>query len=367
MGNRRIIVAFGALAAMSVALAARADSIKLDSGKTIEGTVVTETSGVVQIAVGGATLTIPRSRIAAVTKGAAEPSLAGAGALAQLETLETKGQWPDLYEAATRLLTTQTSNPVALEKQKLAADKIRESLGGKAIAELVRGRRFDEAITTLTERLRKSGLSTRGAGAVGRRALAELYVGSARIHLRNSQDGHVPLGEARKARELDPSTPGLDYVEGMAQMNLHNFDPAIALLERAARAEPANFGITLQLMTCYREKGDFARLVGLIEATAAETSASARSWPEVREIVAAAYGQVAAQLADQGRKAEAAAAYEKRLAFCERTAEDLREAAAFFERLGDYERAKALRSERPRPKVVETQTTGSLTSPRLRR
>jgi len=367
MDRRFPTIALAALVLSMVALAVPADSIKLDSGKVVEGAIVTETSGVVQVAIGGAVLTIPRNKIVAISKGGADAT-SGTATLEQLQTLELKGQWADLYEAATRVLSRETSNPVAVEKQKLAADKIREDLGWKKIAELVRDRKFDEALTTFSEQFRRSGLSSRGAGAVGRRALAELYLGSAQLHMRASLDGHVPLNEARKARELDPSTPGLDYVEGLAQVSLHNFDQAIVLLERALRADPRNFGIWFQIMTCHHEKGDFERVVRMCEAASAETSASAKTWPEVRAMIAEAHGLMAGQLADQGKKAQAAAVYEKRLAFSERTAEDLRDAAAFFERIGEPERAKALRSERPQPRRADTRTTsGTLIGPGLRR
>ena len=347
-------------------ITALADAVKLDSGKTIEGRVVMETSVSVQIAVGGATLTIPRGKIASISKADAAPS-SGPATLEQLQTLETKGLWPELHEAATRLLGHETSNTVAVEKQKLASDRIRETFGWKKISELVRDRKFDEAIATLTERLRQSEFAAPGVAAVGRRALAELYVANARYQMRSSPDAHILLNGARKARELDPSTPGLDYVEGIAQMNLHNFDPAAALLERAAHAEPKDFGICIQLMNCYREKGDFGRIVGLCEAAAAETSASARNWPEVRALVADAYAQVAVQLANQGKKTEAAAVYEKHLRFSDRTADDLRAAAAFFERLGDFERARTVRNERPQPRTETRPTISPLITPKFRR
>jgi len=358
---------FAVVAFSTAATSVRADSIKLDSGKVIEGSIVTETSAVVQLAVGGAVLTIPRAKITAINKGTEEATSAAA-TLEELVSLETKGLWPDLYEAATRLLSRETSNTVAIEKRKLAAEKIRESLGGKRVEELVRDRKFDEAITTLTEQIRRSGLASRGAGAVGRRALAEVYLSRARFRLRDSLDSHVPLSEARKARELDPSTPGLDSVEAMAQMNLHNFDQAIPLLERAARAEPANYGLRISLIKCYREKGDFSKILQIYETAPSEADANAARWPEVRTILAETYLKRATELADQGAKAQAAAAYEKYLDFSERTADDLRDAATFFERIGDYERAKSVRSERARPRGGESRvTTGTMPTSPLRR
>jgi len=150
-------------------------------------------------------------------------------------------------------------------------------------------------------------------------------------------------------------------------MNLHNFDQAATLLERALRAEPKDFGICIQLISCYRENGEYGRIVSLCEASAAETSASARIWPEVRALISDAYARVALQLADQGRKSEAAAFYEKHLRFCDRTAEDLRAASAFFERLGDFERARAIRNERPQPRTETRVTSSPLTISKFRR
>jgi len=367
MHRRFLTFAFAMFLFSMITGAVPADSIKLDSGKTIEGTVVSETSSVLEIAVGGTVLKIPRSKITAISKTAVEAT-SSTVTVEQLEKLETKGQWADLYEAATGVLSRDTSNTVAAEKQKLAAQKIRESLGGKRIAALVRENRFDEAITTLTEQLRRSGLASRGAGAVGRRALAEIYLASARVHLNTSLDGHDPLNEVRKARELDPSTPGLNYYEGKAQMSLHNYDHAIPLLERAVHADPKNFRICLELISCYREKGEFARIVEICERSPAETLASAKRWPEVRSQFAEAYLSLATQSADKGAKAQAAAAYEKYLTFSDRSAETLRKAAAFFERIGDPERAKAILGERPGPRPAEgtgtTVTVGATTPPR---
>jgi len=336
-----------------------ADSIKLTSGKVLEGTIVGESDSGVQITAGGVSLTIPRSRIAAITRAAAPATTDTAGATDRLGDLETKGLWPDLYEAATAMVSRDTSNTAAAEKQKLAADKIRESLGMKPIVELVRQRKFDEAITSLTDQIQHSALGSRGAGAVGRRALAELYLGAAEYRMRLSLDGHAPLADARKARELDPTTPGLDYAEGMAQMKLQNFDQAADLLERAARADPRNFGICIQLMECYRRKGDFVRTVLMCEAAPAETSASVEQWPEVRALVTQAYLQMAQQSAGEGKAAQAAAAYEKYLRFSDRTPEQLREASEFFRRIGDSDRARTVRNERPRPRMAESPTTGT--------
>jgi len=356
MGRSAMIFMSVMLLSAALGGTARADSIKLDSGKVLEGSIVAETSATVQIAVGGTVLTIARTRIAGVSRAAPETTSPTA-TLEQLEALETKGAWADLYEAAAGILSRDTSNTVAIERQKLAADKIRESLGGKKLQELVRERKYGEAMAFLTEQYRRSGLSARGAGAVARRALAELYLGSAEYRLRRSLDGHLPLSEARKARELDPSTPGLDYIEGRAQMNLHNFDQAAVLLERAAQADPRNFGIRLQLLKCYRQNGDFLKIVRTYEGAPTETSASAIRWPEVRNTISEAYLQVAVRMADKGTTTEAAAAYEKHLIFCDRTADDLRDAASFFERIGDSRRAKALREERPRAVAGETSAT----------
>jgi tetratricopeptide (TPR) repeat protein len=356
-----------ALALGAVASVGQADSIKLTSGKVLEGTIVSESDSGVQISTGGVVLTIPRSRIAAITRATVEATTDTAGAVERLGDLEAKALWPDLYEAATAILSRDTSNTAAAQKQKLAADKVRESLGMKQIADLVRQRKFDEAITSLTEQIHRSGLGSRGAGAVGRRALAELCLGAAEYRMRMSLDGHAPLADARKARELDPTTPGLDYFEGMAQMKLHNFDQAIELLERAARADPRNFGICIQLMDGYRQKGDFVKTVLLCEAALAETSASVEQWPEVRATVVEAYLQMALQLAGQRKTAQAAAAYEKCLRFSDRTPEQLRDASVFFERIGDLERARTVRSEKPRPRPVETRPTSatiSVTGPR---
>jgi len=160
------LTAFVALFLLILTFPVSADTVKLDSGKTIEGRVVSETSVTVQIAVGGATLTIPRGKVVSISKADVAPS-SGPATLEQLQTLETKGLWPELYEAATGVLARETSNTVALEKQKLASDRIREAFGWKKITELVRDRKLDEAITTLTERLRAWCGRCRAAGAGG--------------------------------------------------------------------------------------------------------------------------------------------------------------------------------------------------------
>lgn len=322
-----------------------ADSLTLDSGRVLEGTIVSETDQAVRIRVGGMVVTIPRGKVVALSRTTPETTT-GTATLERLESLEVKGLWADLYEAASDLLNRDPKNPIAAKKRELAASKIREALGGKKVAALVRERKFAEAITFLTEQIRRSGFASRGAGAVGRRALAELYLASAEVRMRTSLDGHAPLREARKARAIDPATPGLDYTEGMAQMKLHNFKEAAALLERAARAEPDNFGVCLQLIRCYRETGDSHKIVAICETASEKANASAKRWPEVRRILADAHAQEAFRLADRGTTAQAAAVYEKFLNFGERTSDRLRDAVAFYERVGDLERAKATRAER---------------------
>ena len=329
----------------AAASAVCADSLTLDSGKVLEGKIVSETDHAVQIDVGSMVVTIPRSKIVAATRSATEATT-GAAALEHLGSLEAKGLWPDLYEAASDLLLRDPKNLAVTKKRELAESKIRERLGDKKVAALVRERKFDEAIAFLSKQIAQSGLASRGAGAVARRALAELYLASAEARMRTSSDGHVPLLEARKARELDPGTPGLDYTEGMAQMKLRNFKEAIGLLEGAARADPDNFGIRLQLIQCYRETGDSAKIVATYEAAPKKAEASAERWSEVRRMLAEAHVQVALRLADQGTTAQAAAAYDKFLSLSERTPEQLRDAVAFFERVGDFERAKEIRAKR---------------------
>ncbi|MCX8035574.1 MAG: hypothetical protein N3D11_00690 [Candidatus Sumerlaeia bacterium] len=343
----RLLQRLGIIVCMGAVAAVFGDLITLDSGKTIEGTIVAESELALQVRVGGATVTVPRSKIVSISKTSAATTPATATiSIERLQGLELKGDWPALYEAATAILAVETSHPIALDKQKAAALKIRESLGMAQITELVRGRKFDDAITTLTERIRLSGLSSRPAGAVGRRALAELYLGRAEYRLRQSGEAHGPLADARKARELDPTTPGVDYLEGMAQMRLRNLDLAAGLLERALRAEPHNFGVLMQLMQCYRAKGDHGRVAMLYEAAPKDADAAAERWPEVREALADAFLQIAARLARESKRAEAGAVYEKYLKFADPTPSVLRDAAAFYEQIGDRERARALRTQK---------------------
>jgi len=334
----------------------QADSIKLDSGKVLEGTITSDSSQSVQINMGGALLTFPRGKVVAVNRTTPPERSTGTTSLERLQALEAKGAWPDLYEAATGILTRDTSSTEAVKKRDLAAEKIRESLGSKKVVELARQRKFEEAITYLTDQYYQSGLSLRPAGAVAKRALAELYVDGADFRMHQSLDGHGPLADCRKARELDPSTPGLDFAEGSAQMKLRDFDRAVPLLEKAARAEPNDLGVRFQLMQCYREKNDFEKIVRTFEDAPAEVKRDAERFPEVRAMLAEAYLLVASSLAEQ-KKTAAAAAYEKHLRFCERTANDLREAAAFFERIGDPERARKIRLERPAKRGAETRYT----------
>ncbi len=343
----RLLRSIGIAIWMGAVAAALGDLVTLDSGKTIEGTIVGESESALQVRVGAATVTVPRSKVVSISKtSAASASATSTISIERLQDLEWKGDWLALYEVAAAILAVETSHPVALDKQKAATLKIREALGMAQIAELVRGRKFDDAITTLTERIRLSGLSSRPAGAVGRRALAELYLGRAEYRLRQSGEGHGPLADARKARELDPTTPGLDYLEGMAQMRLRNLDLAAGLLERALRADPHNFGVLMQLMQCYRAKGDHARVAMLYEAAPKDADAAAERWPEVRETLAEAFLQIAARLAREGKAAEAGAVYEKYLKFADPTPDVLRDAAAFYEQIGDRERARALRGQK---------------------
>jgi len=358
MGNHRKAVLAAAVAFAAISAFGRADSITLDSGKVIQGTIVRETDKAVEISAGGITVTIPRVRVKEVVRSAERPTTKTV-TLDELESLELKGLWPDLYEAATELLRREPKNTVAAEKQKLAAKKIRESLGEKKIAQLCRDRKFDEAIALLTNNLRRSGLLSRGAGAVGKRALAELRLAKARYLLHSSTDGHKPLAEARKARKLDPTTPGLDYIEGWAQMNLHDFNQAIRLLERAERADPENFGIRILLMRCYKRTGNFLKIVLAYESAPADFGAAARRWPEIRRILRDAYLQMALRSADRGTTAQAAAAYEKYLDFCEPTLANLRDAIDFFKRIGDRERAARLRREGLRA-IGSSPTTASV-------
>lgn len=339
------------------------DAIKLDSGKTIEGTVVQETSGVLQVNAGGVTIRIPRARIVSITASESRATT-GAVEVERLDELEKKGLWSDLYDAAGALLVRETSNTVALDKQRLAAGKIREALGGKGITELARQGRFDEAITSLTERLREIPLGGRAASTVGRRFLAEIYLARARNQMANSLEGHVPLTDARKARELDPSSPDVDYVEGTAQMKLQNFDQAAALLERAIRAARVkDFRSQIQLMTCYRHRGDFDKILRLCDAATTEAVAAAETWPEVRAMLGEASLYMARQWAAQGKTTEAAAAYEKYLSFSERTPEQLHEVSAFFERIGNRERAQSVLTEHPRVRSgASGDTTVTLTT-----
>lgn len=335
-----------------IGTAVSSDSVTLKTGKVLEGTIVSETNEAVEIEVGGMTLKIARSKVASIDRVAAngqgDSLTTGAAALERLEALELESKWADLYEAAVDLLRGDPKNAVAAKKKELAQGKIREALGGARVAEFVRERRFDDAIAFLTERLRSSDLQGRGAGAVGQRALAELHLAKAEAQMRVSLDGHAPLAEARKARELDPTAPRLDFIEGMAQIKLHHFKQATELLESAAKADPDNFGIRLPLMQCYDQSGDHTKIVQTFEAAPDEARASADRWPEVRRILAKAYMQVAIEAADKGTTPQAAVAYDRYLSFTERTPDDLRGAIRFFERVGDFERAQAVREERLR-------------------
>ena len=82
-------------------------------------------------------------------------------------------------------------------------------------------------------------------------------------------------------------------------------------------------------------------------------------------MLAEAYEKVALQLADQKTTAQAAAAYEKYLNFGNPTPEQLREAVAFFRRVGDQEREQAVRTGKlPAPKEEDLSVPGEI--PRLR-
>ena len=344
-----LVVALGLT--MAMASAALADSVTLKTGKVLEGRILSETPEAVAIDVEGMTLTIARNKIASIDKSVAkapDAATTGPAAIERLEALELEGRWPELYEAAAAVLRADPTHAIAAKKKTLAEGKIRDALGGKRVDDLVRERRFDEAIAFLTERLRLSERKGREVEAVGRRALAAIHLEHAEARMRTSLDGHVPLAEARKARELDPTAPRLDCVEGMAQMKLHHFEEAAALLERAARADPENFGIRLPLMQCYDYLGRHEKIVATLEAAPVEARASADRWPEVRDVAARAYLRVALEAADRGTTPPAAAAYEKYLSFTERTPDHLRDAIRFFEHVGDRQRAQAIRDERLR-------------------
>lgn len=348
--DRRGIISVYLLAAASLTLAmvAAADSVTLKTGKTIEGQITEETAEAVKIDAGGMLLTLNKSRIESISRSAVSENAppTNVPSAQDLEATESRGDWPGLYEAAVERLKANPKDKTAAEKRDRAATEIRKTFDEERVAKLVLERKFDEALKVLDEAIRKSGLSSRPAGAVGNRARAELYLKRAEYQMHITKAMKTPLKYIQEARELDPETPRLDYLEGRVFYTMRNFDRATLLLERAAKATPDDHYVLQLLMICYHENGQYAKVAKVYDSAPELVDTIAARTPEVRTLLTGTYSRLAMQRAEDGATSAACAAYETYLRFTERTFDQLREAETFYTKMGDAKRAEATRDER---------------------